>query len=408
MKALLISLFLFSHFFPLFGQNYSCVTDELNHVSNNRNRSAEIVSQNFSSNEDSLIILKLPIVFHILWHDSLNNNLHDSVLNNQIEILNADFRHKNSDTTVIRDMFSGIVGDSYIEFYIANVVRVNTQNYSFSSFYDSDKIFNDSLGGSNMWNPEKYINVWVCNIVDTVSSTQIKGFALTNINYNGWDSVPNSIDGIVVFHKTIGTNNPFNEEITPQNQNTYKTRTLTHELGHYLGLYHNFSGCNFEDGISDVPPSDIACVNECCWNQNSSSSSGIDLPDMIENFMDYSSDECLVTFSKDQIHIMRECVLGPRVKLLETSNMLNHNDKVDSYISIYPNPSDGIFNIEIKHNTNYIKLNLLNVLGQSLNSYSIKSNSGLTINLNNYKKGTYILQFVKPSFEIQYHKIIIN
>ncbi|MBK9355768.1 MAG: hypothetical protein IPN09_17915 [Bacteroidetes bacterium] len=49
-----------------------------------------------------------------------------------------------------------------------------------------------------------------------------------------------------------------------------------------------------------------------------------DLPDMWENYMDYSSEECQVAFTNDQITIMRGVLEGPRALLLETSTAITN------------------------------------------------------------------------------------
>merc|ERR1711953_1528009 len=76
--------------------------------------------------------------------------------------------------------------------------------------------------------------------------------------------------------------------------------TLTHEVGHWLGLYHTFeNGCNGSgDGIADTPPH---TVNYNCVQSDTCSGGGLD---PIENYMNYTPDSCMYEFSRGQIDRM--------------------------------------------------------------------------------------------------------
>jgi PKD repeat protein len=86
-------------------------------------------------------------------------------------------------------------------------------------------------------------------------------------------------------------------------------RTGTHEVGHWLGLFHTFQGgcsgdsasnCNSEgDRVCDTPPT--AAPNYGCPNtRNSCMESPVDYNDMMVNYMDYGDDACLLMFSTGQ------------------------------------------------------------------------------------------------------------
>ena len=77
-------------------------------------------------------------------------------------------------------------------------------------------------------------------------------------------------------------------------------RTLTHEMGHYLGLLHPWGGrdCEFNDYCSDTPAVDDAVFGKQAFEGCEGETI------MIENYMNYSDDEVMNTFTQDQVDRM--------------------------------------------------------------------------------------------------------
>lgn len=103
-------------------------------------------------------------------------------------------------------------------------------------------------------------------------------------------------DGVMIRHSTVtnGTRKNFD-----------MGRTLTHEVGHWLGLFHPFEGgCDngVGDNVADTPPQRSASEG-CPVGRDSCEGDG---PDLINNFMDYSYDACMSSFTPGQAARMLE------------------------------------------------------------------------------------------------------
>lgn len=116
----------------------------------------------------------IPIVIHIVYNDSINpdQNLPDSVIYQQIDVINRDFNLLNSDTSTLTDTLKQLPDDFKITFQLvtedslgnphSGIIRVPT-NKTYFGYWNNGVKF-DSLGGSNPWDPKKYMNIWICDL----------------------------------------------------------------------------------------------------------------------------------------------------------------------------------------------------------------------------------------------------
>ena len=134
-------------------------------------------------------------------------------------------------------------------------------------------------------------------------------------NLLGWAYFPDAapedhpIHGVVCLDQSLpgGTASPYNEG-----------DTATHEVGHYLGLYHTFQGgCNAPGDHVDDTNFESSPTSGCPASKVSCGS-----PDPTDNFMDYSYDSCMDKFTADQATRMNSMVATYRPSVSNTGTSL--------------------------------------------------------------------------------------
>ncbi|MEW2923291.1 M43 family zinc metalloprotease [Muricauda sp. ANG21] len=248
------------------------------------------------------VLFRLPIVVHVIHNGEAMGegpNLSTDRIKRQIEILNEDFRRKKG-TRGYNEHPDG--GDAKIEFFLAKV-DPNGKPTDGINRINASKIEVPELGYSlehyaqyAYWPPNRYINVWTTPLnndfmclalgLATGPETDLPGTDLLALPKSG------EPDGILINWNHFG-------ESTIDCHARFG-RTLTHEMGHFLGLLHTWGGkdCETNDYCDDTPAVDkqvfgrspfMGCAGEMV---------------MIENYMNWSDDEVMNTFTNDQIDRM--------------------------------------------------------------------------------------------------------
>lgn len=275
------------------------------------------------ANTETDTVTYIPVVFHVFHDDEIGNISYEQILS-AIDMLNEDFRRTNADTSATRAEFKPYAADSKIEFRLAKkdqfgnctngVVRKNDAGAA----YDAD----NSVKALSRWPADKYFNIWV---VKTIESSGVNGTILGYAQFPR-DSQPWNTYGVVIRSDRVGSIGTAN----------FGDRTLTHEVGHCLNLYHTFqSGCGSDcsssgDDCCDTPPVSQS-TQGCNKNLNTCSNdmSGIDSPyttdvvNQIENYMSY--DDCQNMFTLDQKGRMKS-ILASKTTLIALTSQSNLDD----------------------------------------------------------------------------------
>lgn len=287
-------------------------------------------------------IVTIPVVVHVIHSGQpigVAPNIPDAQVQSQITVMNQDFR-KMAGTPGYNT--NPVGADTMIQFALAKVDpngnptngidRVNMCVYDWST---TD--INNIVKPATIWDPTQYMNMWSIRFSDSslLGYAQFpSGSGLQGLNTSGGAA---NTDGVVANYTTFGSidyndgtfllgsaNNPYN-----------RGRTMTHEVGHFLGLRHIWGDGNTTtfcetDYCEDTPPAHQA--NYTCNPNIASCTAG--LFEMVQNYMDYTNDTCMNIFTNDQkTRITTVMNNSPRRMELKTSTK-------DIAIPLFPNDAE--------------------------------------------------------------------
>lgn len=207
------------------------------------------------------------VVFHVITDGRGNGAVSDATIAAQMDVINQAFSGVDS-------------GGMAYEFDLLKTTRTADRKWYTGCYGRSERSMKSSLreGGAST------LNIYSCN-----PSNGILGYATFPTSY---DAQP-SLDGVVILDESMpgGTASPYNQG-----------DTLTHEIGHWLGLYHTFQGgCGDYSGGSSDFVADTAPEAEPAYQCAPRDSCTADASfDPIFNFMDYTPDSCMYEFTPGQ------------------------------------------------------------------------------------------------------------
>jgi Pregnancy-associated plasma protein-A len=214
------------------------------------------------------IVGTAPVTVKINWQVITKNNGTGGVANRQLK----------RQLKVLNDSFSGQTGggaDTRFSFVTNRIIRTaNTNWWNWNPDTDNGPAKNALHKGT-----ERVLNVYIATL-----SGNLLGYAT-------FPNGPVKLDGVVVLNESLpgGSAAPFNEG-----------DTLTHEVGHWLGLFHTFQGgCSAtNDHVADTPQQDDGDnIFSCDTTLDTCTAPG---RDPVHNFMSYGDDPCLNKFTPGQ------------------------------------------------------------------------------------------------------------
>lgn len=403
------------------------------------------------------------VVHIVYLEDNPEQNIPDAIIQSQIDALNRDFGVLNADTVNLRPIFKPFRGYPKIKFELAKldtlgnptsgIVRVagipptnkpiitnpldsilnelmNVVGDWFKKGYTISTLpgnVQDTTMGSQIWDNKRYLNIWVTNLnrSQVLGDGLLGGFAFAPPGLKNWPfgiGYPaDNMDGVSIDYRFFGENNFFVQNNPQYLDVLSKGRTTVHEVSHYLGLRHIWGDygnvfnakCSqsthnllFSDGMDDTPPCQSpfattvggyncdTTVNTCTIPYK-----GVDYPDLFENYMDYSGDECYNMFTKNQADFMRFVLTTKRGGIIskrevEMLNGIKIQKNHQNQFVVFPNPAQNYIQLQSKQPLEMdTKVELIDVSGRKINEFTFyQSDNNLNINTSQLVPATYFLR----------------
>lgn len=337
----LIVVLICGAFFTLHGQNLNippeqktraCLTDEYNewvrstfsNVTTNKKHKEEIQffvqkSSNLKTTSGPNEIIRIPVIVHVIHSGEpigTGPNISEAQILSQIKVLNEDFRRAANSRGYNTDP---VGADTEIEFYLAKedpfcnpttgIERLNMSSVS-SSWSAAGGNTDTVLKPETIWDPSRYLNIWTVKFTNS-----------TNLGFSQYPGGNPDTDGVVINYLNFGSDDDPDVSLEAP---YHLGRTATHEVGHFFGLYHTWEGKNCAgsgDGVDDTPPQSKETLG--CPSPIPDSCPDDSEDDMIENYLDYTDDECMNLFTQGQKTVMRGYLQDPNYRLSLTNSTVS-------------------------------------------------------------------------------------
>lgn len=299
----------------------------------------------------------IPMVVHVLHKTSetvgSGMNISQTQVNSQLTVLNQDYSKQGANLNNCPSTFTASVANTGIQFCLAKIDKNGntmaepgidridwqaqgwTDPASFTSSSAVQTYFDGTIKPASIWDPNKYLNIWVADM----SGSGLLGYATfpAGTSLTGLSGVETaSTSGVVILTTAFGNTG---NVAAPYNMG----RTVTHEVGHWLGLRHIWGdGTCLTDYCNDTPPAQQANFGCPTFPHNQGVCSGNTTGEMTMNFMDYSDDACMYMFTNDQTtRIQTAMQTGTYRTQVAISTVCNAPTSLDAGISAIIKPLNG-------------------------------------------------------------------
>ncbi|MBK9591874.1 MAG: T9SS type A sorting domain-containing protein [Crocinitomicaceae bacterium] len=256
----------------------------------------------------------IPVVVHVI-HDNGIGNISNEQIQSGIDMLNIDYNRLNADTIDTRNTtnapFEPIAVSFDINFALAKLDPdgnctngIERRNSALGTYNAGENAKYYAEGGLDAWPRDQYMNIWIVNSIEN------DGTAGITLGYAQFPQFADDGYGVIIRHDSYGNVGTASGD-----------RTLTHEIGHCLGLLHTFQGPFFGGGTGchttdcgangdfccDTPPAsashwDCPTTYNSCTSVPANDFYAADVYDQWENYMSYAP--CQNMFSLGQYNIV--------------------------------------------------------------------------------------------------------
>ena len=218
----------------------------------------------------------IPVVVNVLYKTAAEN-ISDSQIQSQIDVLNKDFTATNPDFANTPAEFAGVAANVGITF---ELVKINRKSTTKTSWGTTDTMKKTKRGGLDPTSPTTNLNLWVCTIGGGI------------LGYAQFPGGAAATDGVAIDSKYFGLSGTASY---PYNLG----RTASHEVGHWMNLRHIWGDASCgNDLVSDTPVAKTSnfgvpvypYVSTCLPAHN----------EMTMNYMDYTDDRGMFMFTNGQ------------------------------------------------------------------------------------------------------------
>ena len=342
-------------------------------------------------------VIKIPVVVHILYNTA-SQNISDEKVFSQIQVLNEVFRRRHADTVNTPERFRSVAADCGIEFQLAisDPQRRNTsgivRKYTpVTKWNADDQVKSSAKTGDDAWDPQNYLNIWVCNLDGAAG-------------YSSFPGGPASEDGIVIAYNVFGKTSKAGYDMG---------KTAVHEIGHWLGLRHIWGDGYCGDDWVDDTPKQGNFTPGCPSGIRASCSSGPD-GDMYMNYMDLTQDACTNLFTEGQKERMRTIFEsgGSRYAMLSSYGLLPPLiiqapppvEELPEWTNarLYPNPASNELILDLSYDIRWIgrQVRITNAQGQSVLQLAVNAKV-VKMDISRLAPGLYFLLAKKDGATIK-------